>query len=380
MDRRAPRILLLIPAALAAIVAVAHPARAGETASHAAQPRPAGGTEPGGSHAATLTVCTQNLWNYGLEPDVLRLRRSGAAPAKVAARLERQERELVARMKGCDLIAVQEIVGDETARAQEALDGLARRLGQSTGHRFTARVADTNDVIRNGFILRADGGLKEVRFEGAHAADALPRVRGFPRARWERGPAEILIEAGSGKGARRLRVITAHLKSKAEAPERRDPNEEKWERARVLQAAALLDIARRRLRDDPRELLLVAGDLNNVPASPTQEVATGALDPASLLSPRDCIDDRARLSCDLARKPADLINLTGADPDLHDRGSYIFEEREEMIDVILASPAAARLARESDGADNDWDIELVGRRGEGSDHLLLRVELALDGP
>lgn len=334
-----------------------------------------------------LKVCTQNLWNYGLAADVRRLRRPEASLASVKARLERQERALVERLGGCDVIAVQELVGDDDARARTALERLGRLLEERTGHPYAVRTADTRDVIRNGFLFREDAAFAEAGFEGRHTKDTLPAVRGFPRAHWDRGPAELVLDlrprrriaaAGGAKGRDRygrIRVITAHLKSKSERGRSVDPNGEKWERVRVVQARALLDLARRRRDERPGELILVAGDLNNDRGKATRAVLAGVVDPVSLLDPRDCIDPSGGIACDLPLRSPDLIDLAGLDPDLRGRGSYRFSGKEELIDGVFATSDAARAARESRAHADDYDVELIGRFGEGSDHRMLRATL-----
>ena len=352
--------------------------------------------------AADVTVCTENLFNYGIPEDVQRIRYPERTLQQVRGRILRQEKALVTRMAACDIVAVQEVVGDEQQRALSALDRLGRLLSQSTGRRYSAFVADSSDVIRNGFLLRSDGDLSEAQFDGAHTSDPLPRIPRFGEVHWKRGPAELVVElrqeelrqeAGSPRGSdaprkgRRggdapkssavtLRVISAHLKSKREAGSP-DPKHEKWERIRVVEASGLLGLATRQMQEQPEELLLVAGDMNNDRGSPTQEALSGEIDPASLLSPRDCIDEEARLACDLPRRAPHLINLLDRAPDLRGKGSYRFNRHEELIDVIFASPQTARIARKPGGAAEDYDVGLIGRFGSGSDHLLARVTLHL---
>lgn len=358
--------------------------------------------------AGGVTICTQNLWNYGVAEDVQRLRRSETSLRKVRSDLERQERGLLARLEECDVVALQEIVGDREASAGRALDRLARLLAERTGHRYETRLADTGDVIRNGFLVRTDGAWVIEGFAGNHSGDRLPALRGFPRVAWDRGPAEIVLEmragradraAGSaeraGEGERpaeaapggtdergaalappvRLRVIDAHLKSKIEKEWAPDRHRERWERVRVIQARALLDLARRRLTENPDELVLVVGDLNSGRGSAARAVLSGRIDPASLLTPRDCIDPEGAVACDLPRGPAVLTDLAENDPDLRGRGSYRFDGREELIDGIFASEGAARLARAPGAAAGDYDVKLQGRIGEGSDHKMILVRL-----
>src|SRR2546426_641475 len=144
--------------------------------------------------AADVTVCTENLFNYGIPEDVQRLRYPERTLQQVRGRILRQEKALLSRMAACDIVAVQEVVGDEQQRALSALDRLGRLLSQSTGRRYSALVADSSDVIRNGFLFRSDGDLSEAQFDGAHTSDPLPRIPRFGEVHWKRGPAELVVE------------------------------------------------------------------------------------------------------------------------------------------------------------------------------------------
>ena len=353
--------------------------------------------------ADEVTVCTQNLWNYGLPEVVQKLRRRADRIASIRASLARQEQALAARLSGCDIIAFQELLGEDDHQARAALDRLGAVLEERTGHLYRGRMADTRDVIRNGFLLRTDAALTEVSFDGRHSSDRLPSIPAFPQVSWDRGPAELVVELRQNVPVRgrddrgvpgahkaqstreaerapvaarlRLRVVTAHLKSKSAREGSDDPDGEHWERRRVVQAGAILDLARRRQRERPAELLFVVGDINCDRGSAARAVLTGEIDPATLLSPHDCIGSEGQVECELPHRSRVLLDLADRDPDLRGRGSYRFGGREELIDGIFASPRAASLARKPGAAPDDYDVELAGRLYEGSDHRLLRVTL-----
>ena len=123
------------------------------------------------------------------------------------------------------------------------------------------------------------------------------------------------------------------------------------------------------------EMVLVAGDFNSGRGSATRAVLGGLIDPPALISPRDCIDPEGMIACKLPEHSPFLVDLAGDDPDLRGQGSYRFGGKEEMIDGIFAASAAARAAREPGHAANDWDVTLIGRFFQGSDHRMLRVRL-----
>jgi predicted extracellular nuclease len=324
--------------------------------------------------ASTLVLCTQNLWNYGSAEDVKRLRRSSSQLATSREDLKEQERRLVERLRGCDVVAVQEVLGAGAPEARAALDRLAGLLdgpGRESSGRWSSFIGDSTDVIRNGFLVRSRVAGSGVSFDPGQAGRDLGPVAGCPRTTWDRAPATLRLRVAD----RTLVLLSVHLKSKADSGGRKDPEGEHHERRRVVQAAALASTVRHEMKADSRALLIVAGDMNNVPGSATRGVLDGGLDPAMLLRPRDCLGGQGQLLCELPRRPALLRDLAAEDPDLEGGGSYEFDGREEMIDGFFVSPEAERLARESSDEEGDWRITLEGRLRRGSDHRMLRLEL-----
>ena len=75
-------------------------------------------------------------------------------------------------------MAVQELVGETEAAAGAALTRLAQRLGAAEGHPYTARTADSNDVIRNGFLIRTDGPFRVIEFNGSAETNGAFKIYG----------------------------------------------------------------------------------------------------------------------------------------------------------------------------------------------------------
>ena len=332
------------------------------------------GTTP--ADAAELRLCTQNLWNFGLPEEVHRHRRPDASLEVVRRDLVRQTADLAARLAACDVVAVQEVVGETEAAARAGLAPLTAALQHATGESWTGYLAEATDVIRNGFLVRENGRAVVTSFEGA--APAMPRVPGFEPARWTRAPAEIELrwnvgeKPGTTATTRALRLASVHLKSHFGGEN--DRFGESYERIRVVQASGLQRAARARLARDPGALFLILGDVNGDRGTACQLVLAGRLDPVRLLQDGDCIREDGRPACELPLGAPLLENLFADDPDLRGRGSYLFGRREELVDVVLASPAAAHLALEPEQS-RDWDVALSGRRYRGSDHSLGRVTL-----
>src|SRR3989442_14986695 len=71
--------------------------------------------------AADVTVCTENLFNYGIPEDVQRLRYPERTLQQVRGRILRQEKALLTRMAECDILAEQEAVAYEQQAAVPAV-------------------------------------------------------------------------------------------------------------------------------------------------------------------------------------------------------------------------------------------------------------------
>jgi endonuclease/exonuclease/phosphatase family metal-dependent hydrolase len=162
---------------------------------------------------------------------------------------------------------------------------------------------------------------------------AFDDVQGHPLETMGRGAVHVRLDVAG----RRIHVITAHLKSKLlEFPNDRFTTNDEDERLRVAALAltrrtaeaAALRIAVCTLRkQNPREAVVVTGDLNDGPEAATTQMLYGP--PGN--QPGTGGFDRPRQG-DAER----LFNLTGLIP-AERRYSRIFKGQKELIDHILVS-------------------------------------------
>jgi endonuclease/exonuclease/phosphatase family metal-dependent hydrolase len=144
----------------------------------------------------------------------------------------------------------------------------------------------------------------------------------------------VMLEAHFDAGGMRLVVIGAHFKSRF-----RDDAER-----RHAEARAAGELVRRAARKHPDALIVLAGDLNDTPDSPTLEILEG----------------------DFA-----LALLTRSLPDM-DAYSFGSGSRRTLIDHVLMAPSAFV---------SDFAIEVVRGEGDafgGSDHAAIRATIDVE--
>lgn len=188
-----------------------------------------------GARGGQVRVGTFNVENYLLTRTDSRVPKSEASKAKVA--------ESLATL-AADVVGLQEVGG---SAALADLRARLARAGLDYAHSRVVHGFDTN--IQVALLSR----FPVVGFR-AHTNDAF-LVAG-QRFRVSRGFLEAEIELAAGE---RMRVFVAHLKSRRTIA-RADEAAIRLEEARVLRRWV-----ETRLKDAPRERLVVLGDLNDTP-------------------------------------------------------------------------------------------------------------------
>jgi endonuclease/exonuclease/phosphatase family metal-dependent hydrolase len=244
-----------------------------------------------------------------------------------------------------DLVALQEI-GNE-----EAFDALHAELGAAYGHAFLSTKPGTRPIRVGMISKRALTDVVEIqdyvpgRYPPVPALAPPGAPPADPISKMSRGAVAVVVTVG----AIRVRVLTAHLKSKLLSYPRAggrssftpaDENERTFATfcataQRNTEAATLRDFAVSMLRAEPATRLVVLGDLNDVPAAASTQI---------FLGPED--RDASRPDHE---DPIRLLNLAepipgpgGTKGDIHllpeeRRFSRRFNGRGELIDHILAS-------------------------------------------
>ncbi|MBX7110241.1 MAG: endonuclease/exonuclease/phosphatase family protein [Dehalococcoidia bacterium] len=273
--------------------------------------------------------CTVMTWNVENLFPVGHL--SGAASVDVYQRKLRYLAKTI-RDVGPDVIGLQE-VGDPTCLAD-----LQAALGGRYPH---AAISSRPDIRGIRVAVLSASPLTDVRQLFEFTPEALPRVPtadGKTVATMGRGALQVVVEVSG----RRLRVVTAHLKSKLLSyPEGRRFPKDEHERARgagfallrrAAEAVALRVHLNTLMADEALPTVLV-GDFNDGPSAITTDLLQGPPD-TSMQRP-----DKG----DLVR----LNNLAGWLPGKH-AFSRMFREEPELIDHILVSQDILRGFRQVD--------------------------------
>lgn len=324
--------------------------------------------------APSLTICSQNLANYGLSEEVaVRMGNRKGMP------LEVREGLLVERFRsaGCRIIAVQEVVGHSQERAMAGLERLAQRLSTASGERFVpllggARPGD----VRCGFLVAKEGVVIERAV--SYAGLLLPKLEPARRFdRLSRGPLVIQVRWRS----QRLTLVNIHLKSKYGGG--RDPYRLQFELLRMQMAQQVRHLLEAHFASElgkRDEWVLILGDRNSRRGSASDAILRGeraladfAPVPGSAIG---CLVAKSgEAVCPAAPVPRApffdsllVPRFLRGDP----RGSYRFHGKDEWIDEIAVyRPAlfSAVTAGYSPRSQVVWDP--VG----ASDHALVAVEL-----
>jgi len=282
-----------------------------------------------------LTICSQNLANYGLPDEVVH-----RGTSKKGLSLEERERLLVQRFRGadCRIIAVQEVVGRTAESALAGLTRLADILSSMSGKRFVPIVGEANEGdVRVGFLVATENLTVErvVSYAGA----LLPQLeKGDQFQRLSRGP--LVLEVRWGK--QRLTLVAIHLKSKYGGG--RDPYRLQFEMLRMQMAEHLrilleTHFAENLLRDD--EWVIILGDRNSRQESASNHILKGEKSLVDFRSDGSCIVSKAGESvCRggvTTREPRFDSLLSKRFLQGKPSGTYQYRDHFEWIDDILVS-------------------------------------------
>lgn len=318
-----------------------------------------------------VTVCSQNLARYGEKG-----RRQSDADR------EKQLNYLTGRMRraNCDVIAVQEVVGESKAEAAGLLQAFAQSLSQRTQRSFVSIVGDGRDkFIRNGFLV--DHKLFKIIEVVSYGDKALPRYRALaPPNFFERAPLGIRIQLTKETAAStQLFLINNHFKSKAFS--HKDPTGLSFELIRMQEAEAVRRIIEQELSpDQQRAVLIVLGDRNSGIDSASTAIIEGEYLLKDFMSESCKVEKEGTPNCkhDPSAQPL-LVGLFGYRqqqfPGQFRGGSYRYRGREEYLDEIFLR--SAEINRVLD-AKRRVRIGTEGDYFRGSDHKLVWADLSLD--
>ena len=218
------------------------------------------GTDPRG--LVDLTICSQNLKLFGTYETV-----KSRAPNTTKGEHELKTEELVKRFVSarCDVIAMQEVMGEKEADAKAALDELAAQIRRVTNRSFISRVAPVAEgTMTLGYLIAQDRAT--VVSALSYAKIELPIIGEKERPRvFQRTPMELQLTVASRDGGepRTVSIVNFHFKSKRGGAS--DPTGLEFETYRMEMAEALRRIVESRHQQSfasGESILVILGDRN----------------------------------------------------------------------------------------------------------------------
>ena len=324
-----------------------------------------------------LTVCSQNLNNYGFfHTTAGRLNISEEA-------YQIKERALAERIvkTGCDVVAVQEVFAPNEEAGREVLRQLAKRLRFSGGRIFDVSAGSSNDDnIRNGFLLAKDRA--EIINTLSYSKVELPKISDKQKPRFFlRSPYEIQIavkprELGSPKT---VTLINIHFKSKSGSG--KDPTELEWETYRMEMSEAVRRIVEVRHRGSIARgdnLLLVVGDRNSHFDTASSKILEGSLTLADFKMDSYCrLSKRGTPLCQPGASSSQVLFsvLTENPRTKMLPGTYRYRNIFSWIDDILMPVESLPFAWAQYDTAGEYDSGVVYEPAEASDHAMVYVRL-----
>ena len=324
-----------------------------------------------------ITICSQNLENFGLLDDMRKRNRKITLEKRIEKIQAIVDRILLVN---CDLIALQEVLGKKERTAQRALEDIAALLQERTGEKFLIFTGPSNDSFsRLAYLLRRNiGEMIDLR---SYKMLQLPQLSSRQRPRrFSRGPLELRI-AQSGSG-REITLINFHLKSKAFAYY--DGTKLSWESYRMEQAEMLRKIALAHLSEQRNSevdnTLILLGDRNSHFDAASAKVLDGRLELADFQTLGSCSVSKKGISLcpsGIERLPS-LIGVISANVTLpSDTGTFLYKNQYRWIDEIYLLRSDLELVETYTDRRNNYYFKkgVTHKYQEASDHGLLWVTL-----
>ena len=334
------------------------------------------GTDPRG--LVDLTICSQNLKLFGTYETV-----KSRAPNTTKGEHELKTEELVKRFVSarCDVIAMQEVMGEKEADAKAALDELAAQIRRVTNRSFISRVAPVAEgTMTLGYLIAQDRAT--VVSALSYAKIELPIIGEKERPRvFQRTPMELQLTVASRDGGepRTVSIVNFHFKSKRGGAS--DPTGLEFETYRMEMAEALRRIVESRHQQSfasGESILVILGDRNG-----NFDVASARILEGSLLLANFRKDGGCRLSkrgvplCKTGISlPQRLFSVFARNERSNQvPGTFSYQGEYSWLDDILMPAESLSYAWRSAFKEGVYDSGVVYNPKGASDHALVYVRL-----
>ena len=325
----------------------------------------------------SLTLCTQNLKNYGGEkPIVIKGKSHEAEPSDKEVALAK--RFIAAH---CDIIAVQELLGATDEKAIAAIERLAGIVSAKTKRSFAYATGDGSDNgQRNAFLVANDKAtiINTVTYRKL----LLPKVDDNQKPRqFARAPLELQLTVKSGEGDRspkNISILDFHFKSKSGA--QGDPAALQWETYRMEMAEGLRRVFGDRYQRQmaSNEPVILLGDRNSHFDTASAKILEGELTLDDFKGKARCrLSKRGSPLCqEGAQKPVTFFSVITNDPQTGSLpGTFVFNKVFSFLDEILVNPSALPMFRTLPDRDGDYDSGIISSFKDASDHALAWARL-----
>lgn len=324
-----------------------------------------------------LTVCSQNLENYGMYEDSKKRN-----PDLTRDDYVLKEKALVKRFSyvKCDVIAFQELLGNEN-NSKEAIKNLGKLLANFTGRTYSYYIARSNDKSsRIGFLVAKDRA--EVIDTVSYSRVELPKlIKGEKPRYFTRGPFEIQLKvrARGKEDTKKINIITFHFKSKSGGF--KDPSKTGWEILRMQSAEALRNIVESRFKSslgDAEQILILLGDRNTNYDSASSMILKGShtLDMFSGKAPCRLSKRGVPLCQNGVVRPPMFISVLTDDPEtskLH--GTFLYQNVYSWLDDILVAVPSLPFTWENFAIEGNYNSGISDVYPQASDHSLSYVKI-----
>ncbi len=325
-----------------------------------------------------LTVCSQNLENYGVLRDVQR------RDQKITAGLlADKEKGLVQRFikAECDVIAVQELLGKTEDDGNVALTQLALALRKRSNRFFEVKAGPSNDkLLRVGFLVAKDRAdiVNSVSYVGVE----LPKLTAKEKPRYfSRGPLEIQlnVKPRGESFAKTVSLVTFHFKSQAGG--QGDPTGLEWETYRMEMAEALRRVVESRHSKaftSGESIVILLGDRNANFDLASAKILEGVLTLKNFQGEGQCrLSKRGIPLCQAGVSMNQLLfSVLTLDPQTKRQfGTFMYKNIYSWLDEILMPSESLRFANTTHDGNGDYDSGVLYEPRYASDHALVYVRL-----
>jgi hypothetical protein len=325
-----------------------------------------------------LTVCSQNLKLFGTL-ETLKQKVPGYSADEYKLKVESLVRRFAST--GCDVIAVQEILGRNQDAVDAGLQELAGKLQRSTNRVFRIRAAPPAEGgMTLGFLVAEDRAA--IVNTLSYAKIELPKLAPKQKPRlFSRTPLEIQLIANSRETnlAKPISIVNFHFKSKRGGEG--DPTGLEWETYRMEMSEAIRRVAERRHRQAfarGDSILMLLGDRNSNFDVASARILDGTLNLSSFQADGDCrLSKRGVPLCKAGSSmPQRLFSVLTSNKSVFVLpGTFSYKGEYSWLDDILMPAESLPFAWKSAFSESQYDSGVVYSPKDASDHALVYVKL-----